>query len=185
MHNTNASNISMSISIINMIIINIIITVVVIMLLFDYMSDYCVLCRSSVCMCMSAYAVFRSAQVRAYDHRGAVLKHRNSLQKEPMPCCHMPLYVCVYIYIYIYIYTHIYIHTYMCMYIYIYIHTYIHLYIYIYIYIHIYCLTLLDLCVSSLRRGHANLLCVVPILTDDPRRESICIYIYIYIYNYI
>ena len=33
--------------------------------------------------------------------------------------------------------------------------------------------TLLDLCVSSLRRGHANLLCIVPILTDDPRRESI------------
>ena len=32
--------------------------------------------------------------------------------------------------------------------------------------------TLLDLCVSSLRRGHANLLCVVPTLTDDPRRES-------------
>ena len=32
--------------------------------------------------------------------------------------------------------------------------------------------TLLDLCVSSLRRGHANLLCVIPILTDDPRRES-------------
>ena len=32
--------------------------------------------------------------------------------------------------------------------------------------------TLLDLCVSSLRRGHANLLCTVPILTDDPRSES-------------
>ena len=32
--------------------------------------------------------------------------------------------------------------------------------------------TLLDLCVSSLRKGHANLLCIVPILTDDPRRES-------------
>jgi len=32
--------------------------------------------------------------------------------------------------------------------------------------------TLLDLCVSSLRRGHANLLCIVPVLTDDPRRES-------------
>ena len=32
--------------------------------------------------------------------------------------------------------------------------------------------TLLDLCVSSLRRGHANLLCIVPILFDDPRRES-------------
>ena len=31
---------------------------------------------------------------------------------------------------------------------------------------------LLDLCVSSLRRGHANLLCIIPILTDDPRRES-------------
>ena len=29
---------------------------------------------------------------------------------------------------------------------------------------------LLDLCVSSLRRGHANLLCTVPISTDDPRR---------------
>ena len=34
--------------------------------------------------------------------------------------------------------------------------------------------TLLDLCVSSLRRGHANLLCIVPILTDDPRRKSGC-----------
>ena len=33
--------------------------------------------------------------------------------------------------------------------------------------------TLLELCVSFLRRGHGNLLCVVPILTDDPRRESI------------
>ena len=32
--------------------------------------------------------------------------------------------------------------------------------------------TLLDLCVSSLRMGHASLLCIVPILTDDPRRES-------------
>ena len=32
--------------------------------------------------------------------------------------------------------------------------------------------TLLNLCVSSLRRGHANPLCIVPILTDDPRRES-------------
>ena len=29
-----------------------------------------------------------------------------------------------------------------------------------------------NLCVSSLRRGHANLLCIVPILSDDPRRES-------------
>ena len=30
-------------------------------------------------------------------------------------------------------------------------------------------LLLLELCVSSLRRGHANLLCIVPILTDDPK----------------
>ena len=33
-------------------------------------------------------------------------------------------------------------------------------------------LSLLDLCVSSLRTGHANILCIVPSLTDDPRRES-------------
>ena len=33
--------------------------------------------------------------------------------------------------------------------------------------------TLPDLCVSSLRRGHANLICIVPILTDDPRKESV------------
>ena len=33
--------------------------------------------------------------------------------------------------------------------------------------------TLLDLCVSSLRRGHANLLCIVPIFADDPRRVSV------------
>ena len=32
--------------------------------------------------------------------------------------------------------------------------------------------TLPDLCVSSLRRGHANLLCIVPNLSDVPRRES-------------
>ena len=32
--------------------------------------------------------------------------------------------------------------------------------------------TLLDLCVSSLRRGHANLLCIGPILTDGSRRTS-------------
>jgi hypothetical protein len=38
----------------------------------------------------------------------------------------------------------------------------------------------LDLCVSSLRRGHANLLCIVPILSDFVRRHIIfhssCIY---------
>ena len=34
--------------------------------------------------------------------------------------------------------------------------------------------SLLDLCVSSLRRGHANLLCIVPILADDLLRDSTC-----------
>ena len=49
----------------------------------------------------------------------------------------------------------------MCMCIYV-----IHVcYIYIYICIYI-------LCVSSLRRGRANLHCIVPSLMDDPRRES-------------
>ena len=74
----------------------------------------------------------------------------------------------------------------MCIYIYIYRER----ETYIYIYIYTCCLsdvfarraptnqqkqmfTLLDLCVSSLRRGHVNLLCIVPILTDDPRRESL------------
>ena len=37
----------------------------------------------------------------------------------------------------------------------------------IYIYIH----THISAC-HPLRRGHANLLCIVPIVTDDPRRES-------------
>ncbi|BFG38286.1 hypothetical protein CerSpe_245600 [Prunus speciosa] len=33
----------------------------------------------------------------------------------------------------------------------------------------------LDLCVSSLRRGHANLLCIVPILSDVPEGTSLCL----------
>ena len=34
--------------------------------------------------------------------------------------------------------------------------------------------TLLDLCVSSLRKGHANLLCIVPMLTHDcPTTEAV------------
>ena len=32
--------------------------------------------------------------------------------------------------------------------------------------------TIVDVCASSLSRGHGNLLCIVPILKDDPRRES-------------
>ena len=47
-----------------------------------------------------------------------------------------------------------------------------YIYIYIYVLLHVNMFTLLDACVSSLRRGHANLLCIVPISTDDPRRES-------------
>ena len=43
--------------------------------------------------------------------------------------------------------------------------------------------TLLDLCVSSLRRGHANLLCIVPILTDDPRRESLRRYVVVCLFR--
>ena len=39
-------------------------------------------------------------------------------------------------------------------------------------YIYIYVLALLDLCVSSLRRGHTNIICIVQMLTDDPRKES-------------
>jgi len=31
----------------------------------------------------------------------------------------------------------------------------------------------LDLCVSSLRRGHANLLCIIPILSDVPEGGSL------------
>ena len=49
------------------------------------------------------------------------------------------------------------------------------MYIHIHVYIHIYIIdlfTLLDLCVSSLHRDHVNLLCIVPILLGDPRRES-------------
>ena len=65
-------------------------------------------------------------------------------------CIYVDVYVCVYIYIYTYIHTHI------CVYIYIYIYT---------------LFTLLDVCVSSLRRGHADLLCIASMLTDDPRRE--------------
>ena len=49
-------------------------------------------------------------------------------------------------------------------------------------------LTLLDLCSSSLRRAHANILCTVPMLADDTRSESKTnrqsVYIYIYIHTY-
>ena len=113
----------------------------------------------------------------------------------------MYTYIYIYIYLFIYLFTFIcivisciYIYIHICSYhlhIYIYIHTHYTLYIYIYIYIHMYVyvylshsppaaphgvdgasFTLLDVCVSSLRRGHANILCIVSILTDDPRRES-------------
>ena len=86
----------------------------------------------------------------------------------------------------LYIYIYIYVHICVCV------CAYVCIYIYIYIYTHAHTSNsfarnskkrsrvarygvsslLLELCVSSLRRGHANLLCIVPILTDDPRRES-------------
>ena len=40
------------------------------------------------------------------------------------------------------------------------------------------CLTLLDLCVSSLRVSHADLLCTAPIVTDDIRTDSICVVVF-------
>ena len=84
-------------------------------------------------------------------------------------------YIPLSLYIYIYIHIHTYMHT--CI---------ICIYIYIYIYIcgkvgkarmclscsSLVSFTLLGLRVSSLRRGHAKLLCIVPIITDVPRRES-------------
>ena len=102
-----------------------------------------------------------------------------------MICMYMFIHIslCVYIYIYIHIYIYIYIFMYTCIYIYIY----IYIVIYMYTYTHITrkttqlimnksvfpgLFTLLDSCVSSLRRGHANLLCIVPSLTDDPRKET-------------
>ena len=36
--------------------------------------------------------------------------------------------------------------------------------------------TLIDLCVSPLRRAHINILCIVPMLTADPRRVSTLLY---------
>ena len=45
--------------------------------------------------------------------------------------------------------------------------------------------TLLDVCMSSLRRGHANILCIVPMLTDDPRRECNCCYVIMLFYIYV
>ena len=83
----------------------------------------------------------------------------------------------------------------VCVYIYIYVYVYIYIYIHIYDYIINHCdcnrnhkllqrllthfgncynyhrFTLLDLCVSFLRRGHGNVLCIVPTITDDSRRD--------------
>ena len=66
-------------------------------------------------------------------------------------------------------------HIYVCVYIYIHIISVIIIIIIIIIHITVAIImfTILDLRVSSLRRGHANLLCVVPILTDDPMISSL------------
>ena len=82
---------------------------------------------------------------------------------------HIYIYTHMYACIHVYVYTCIHVYTYTCICVYTY--TFIS-HIYIYIYIHK-LFTLLDLCVSSLRRGHANLLCIVPILTDDPKRNPL------------
>ena len=95
-----------------------------------------------------------------------------------------------------YIYISVYLYIYISLYLSLYIHTYIYIYIEREILFHTrsdeyfrarsrgwsrsashangtsILFTLLDLCVSSLRRGHANLLCIVPISKDDPQRES-------------
>ena len=54
-------------------------------------------------------------------------------------------------------------------------------YMYLYVWLYKVCVWVIiqgicasRLCVSSLRRGHANVLYTFPSLTDDPRRESIC-----------
>ena len=104
--------------------------------------------------------------------------------------------ICMYMYVYIQMYICIYIYIYICMCV----CMCIHIYIYIYVYTHN-ILPLrsasstrmhlrLDALIAEallakplhmntsrfvrviLSRGHANLLCIVPILTDDPRRES-------------
>ena len=46
----------------------------------------------------------------------------------------------------------------------------------------LYCLHF-SICASSLRRGHANLLCIVPMLTDDPRRESHSKHLYVWMFH--
>ena len=112
---------------------------------------------------------------------------------------YMYIYIYIYIYMCAYVHIHIYIYVYICPHIYIYIYIYI-ISIIITIHfgmpskpcrsksrtrqsrtvpsllhanrVHNKLFTLLDVCVSSLRRGHANILCIVPSLTDDPRRES-------------
>ena len=43
---------------------------------------------------------------------------------------------------------------------------------YCYCFISLIICSLIDLCVSSLRRVHAKIICIVPSLTDDPGRES-------------
>ena len=120
----------------------------------------------------------------------------------PQIYMYMCIYIYIYIYIQRNKYIHIYIYIYIHLLIYVFIHIHMYIYIYIYVCIHTYIFvfgfwrappagltrrrsgrapppgssglfTLLDLCVSSLRRGHANVLCIVPILTDDPRRESL------------
>ncbi len=100
-------------------------------------------------------------------------------------CFNITIHAIVYVYAYIYIYTYSQVYIINCL------RTFskqtqTYKYIYIYICLLIYhaqthfsagghtepnAPDLLELCVSSLRRGRANILCIVPSLTDDPRKE--------------
>ena len=78
---------------------------------------------------------------------------------QPVYACVCNIHVCMYarMHVCMYVYTHAFMHV--CMYP---------------------CaakqlFTLPDLCTSSLRRGHASLLCIVPILTECPQKE--CMYV--------
>ena len=123
--------------------------------------------------------------------QATVLKHRNSLQTEPMPCRHMPLVVHIDIYIYIHIHIHIHI----------YIHNINHIYIYIYIYTHIMLYRpytkiiiqyiIVDLCRSDLLHPGLLIRGLANYNTDTNKRFAmyvhvcryvcVCVYIYIYI----
>ena len=95
----------------------------------------------------SWYTQIQKCTSKGIRRQGVVLKHGNSLQKNPCPSAICPYlwssdhgYAPICVYIYIYIYTYIY--TYIC----IHIHMHVYMYIYIYIYIPDVVATLADSC---------------------------------------